>query len=71
MELAYTLILDTKYFIFCINDDKELVHGFEFDTKRELKEFIVNHGSHCPDCDSKLNIRDIRVAFVKKDTIVL
>ncbi|MED0678703.1 hypothetical protein P4T20_05225 [Aneurinibacillus thermoaerophilus] len=66
MELAYESLLDVRYIIFCKNYDQDLVHGFEFNTKKELKEFIVKNGSDCPQCNFKLNTENIRVAFVKK-----
>lgn len=66
-NLAQDKLLDTKFIIFCKNDDPELVHGFEFLNKKELRDFIVKNRFLCPDCGENLNTHDIRVAFLKKD----
>lgn len=65
--LAHDSVLDARFLIFCNNDDPELVHGFEFMSKKELRDFIVAQKFTCPHCDSKLNTQNIRVAFVKKE----
>ncbi|MFC5735969.1 hypothetical protein [Cytobacillus gottheilii] len=66
-SLAHDKLLDTKFIIFCNNGDPELVHGFEFVNKKELRDFIVKNKFLCPDCGENLNTQDIRVAFLKKD----
>lgn len=65
--LAHESVLEARFYIFCSNDDPELVHGFEFINKKELRDFIVSEKFTCPHCDSKLNTQNIRVAFVKKN----
>lgn len=61
-------LLGTKYIILCNNPDSDMVHAFDFNTLKEMKEFIVQSGKRCPECDSKLNLnqKDIRVRFYKK-----
>ncbi|WP_197483548.1 hypothetical protein [Paenibacillus elgii] len=66
LELAYKSIFTIIYIVFCKHYDKELVHAFEFTTKKELKEFLFSAGTQCPECQSALNTDDIRVAFMKK-----
>lgn len=66
-NLVYERLLNAKFLIFCNNDDPELVHGFEFSSKKELRDFIVAQKFTCPDCDSKLNTQNIRIAFLKKE----
>jgi hypothetical protein len=71
MELAYDSLLDVRYIVFCKNYDPDLVHGFGFNTKKELKEFIVKNGSDCPECGFNLNTDNIRVAFIKKSNLTV
>ncbi|MGG1285061.1 hypothetical protein [Bacillus wiedmannii] len=60
--------LGTKYIILCDNKDSDMVHAFDFNTLKEMKEFIVESGKKCPECESNLNLnqKDIRVRFYKK-----
>lgn len=64
--MVFNSVLDAKFYILCTNDDPELIHGFEFTSKKLLTEFIVSHKYECPHCGSKLNIDNIRVGFLKK-----
>ncbi|PFZ26680.1 hypothetical protein COM22_11930 [Bacillus wiedmannii] len=65
--LVHELVLDTRFYIFCTNDDPELEHGFEFSNKKDLRDFIVEQKFTCPSCGTNLNTQNIRVAFVKKE----
>lgn len=69
VNLAYKKLLDVKYLIYCNNDDPEMVHGFEYISKKELRDFIAAQKFSCPNCNSNLNTQNIRVAFVKKELI--
>jgi hypothetical protein len=71
MDLVGNASLGVRYIIFCNNDDKELQHAFEFPSPRELNEFILGNDSHCPECGSPLNVDGFRIAFVKKDQVIL
>lgn len=66
-SLVHDLVLDTRFYIFCTNEDPELEHGFEFSNKKDLRDFIVEQKFTCPSCGVNLNTQNIRVAFVKKD----
>ncbi|MCM3704802.1 hypothetical protein M3205_03600 [Cytobacillus firmus] len=66
-SLVFESSLGVSFIIFCTNDDPDLVHAFEFPDKKLLRDFIVNNKFTCPDCDSQLNTKNIRVAFIKKD----
>lgn len=59
-------LLGTKYILLCSNEDPDMIHGFEFKTLKEMKEFIVLNGKKCSDCHSNLKLNDIRVCFYKK-----
>lgn len=61
-------LLGTKYILFCNNEDSDMIHGFEFTSMKEVKEFILSNGKgkKCPECDSALKLDDIRVCFYKK-----
>lgn len=67
-ELVHQSALEIRYYIFCTNEDPELVHAFEFESKREVRDFIKSQKFSCPDCEFKLNTQDIRVAFVKTES---
>jgi hypothetical protein len=67
LSLVFESTLGVSFIIFCTNDDPDLVHAFEFPDKKMLRDFIVNKKFTCPDCGSKLNTQNIRVAFIKKD----
>lgn len=67
IDLSFSCpFLGTKYIVFCDNRDTDMVHAFEFNAIKEMKEFIVKTGKKCPDCDSYLNLKDVRVGFYKK-----
>lgn len=66
-SLAHDAVIEARFFIFCNNDDPELVHGFDFTSKKELRDFIVENKFSCPNCEFKLNTQNIRVAFIKKE----
>jgi rRNA maturation endonuclease Nob1 len=71
MELAYISSLDIRYIVFCDNDDIDMVHAFEFESRKELREFLLQTGSICPDCGSQLKKDDVRVAYVKKQECLI
>lgn len=66
-QLAHESKLNAKFYLFCLNEDPELVHGYEFTSKKELRDFIIKEKFTCPNCNNKLNTQNIRVGFVKKE----
>lgn len=67
LSLVRDSVLDTRFYIFCTNEDPELEHGFEFSNKKDLRDFIVEKKFTCPSCEANLNTQNIRVAFAKKE----
>lgn len=59
-------LLGTTYIILCSNSDQDMVHAFDFNTRKDLKEFILASGKSCPECGEALQLGDIRVRFYKK-----
>ncbi|WP_139184750.1 hypothetical protein [Alteribacillus persepolensis] len=72
IELSFVSpYIKENFIIFCENEDREMVHGFEFSTKKELKNFILKNGHLCPECDYSLKTSDIRVSFKKINSEVI
>jgi hypothetical protein len=65
MELSYDSSLAVTFIVFCNNSDHDFNHAFDFDSRKELREFITHTGHICPDCGSRLNMDDIRIAYKK------
>jgi hypothetical protein len=66
-ELSSRKLLGVKFIVQCENDDLDMIHAFEFESETDLINFINKQDQNCPYCNSKLNTKNIRVAFIKKD----
>lgn len=62
-------MLTTSFIIRCDNEDPDIIHSFEFEEEDELLNFL-RENEECPDCDSQLLKRDIRVFYKMKSGIV-
>ncbi|WP_179212645.1 hypothetical protein [Priestia aryabhattai] len=65
-ELSYRSLIDVKFFIYCDNDDEDMIHAFEFSTDEELAKFIRETNAKCTQCEANLETLNIRVSFVGK-----
>ncbi len=70
MNLAYDSSLGVRYIIFCNNPDKDMVHAFEADTPKELKNLLKSTQHICSECGYPLDKDDIKIVFVKKEVQV-
>lgn len=64
MDLYTQSLLNVKYCLPCNHGEEEKAR-FEFNSKKELKEFILQNPC-CPHCGSPLKTENLRVTFIKK-----
>ncbi|MFB4471730.1 hypothetical protein ACDI16_02030 [Oceanobacillus caeni] len=67
IELSFRGLIGVKFIIYCTNEDPDMVHGFEFDSEDDLTEFIKKQNQMCTACETNLNTKNIKVAFVIKN----